>query len=169
MDPSFILLDRIDRALARAETALLILFLAVMVVMAFVQVLLRNLFSTGILWGDSLLRHLVLWLTFLGASLATRENRHIKIDILARLLKGRLRHLAAALTNLSGSVVCAFLAKASIVFVLDERGAGTTTFAAVPTWIVLSILVYGFAVIALRFLLGALKEASAFHSEGVES
>jgi TRAP-type C4-dicarboxylate transport system permease small subunit len=163
------LLNKLDKALASAETALLILFLTVMVVMAFLQVVLRNLFSTGILWGDSLLRHLVLWLTFFGASLATRESRHIKIDVLARLVKGKLLHLVTVLTNLTGAVVSGFLAKASLVFVLDERAAGTTAFANVPTWLLLSILVYGFAVIALRFLFSAINEALALRSGGIES
>lgn len=163
------LLSRLDNFLAKVETVLVILFLAVMVLMAFLQVLLRNFFSTGILWGDSLLRHLVLWLAFLGASLATREQRHIKIDVLGRIIKGKLRKFVGLVTNLSGAVVCAFLAKASIVFVLDERSAGSTAFAGVRTWILLLILVYGFTVIGLRFLINAFASNGSSTQQGPPS
>jgi len=37
-------------------------------------------------WFEPFVRLLVLWLTFLGASLITKENKHIKIDLMGSLL-----------------------------------------------------------------------------------
>ena len=68
---------------------MLVVIVLFMVVLAFLQVLLRNIFDQSFLWGDPLLRHLVLWVGFIGASLATREEKHINIDVLGRALKGR--------------------------------------------------------------------------------
>ena len=66
------------RFLSRAEELLLVLFLGVMVVMVLAQILLRNLYQSGILGGDELVRHLVLWIAFFGAGIATRSSAHVK-------------------------------------------------------------------------------------------
>ncbi|MDE2237792.1 MAG: TRAP transporter small permease subunit, partial [Elusimicrobia bacterium] len=44
--------------------------------LAFLQVLRRELFGSGALWADPLLRSLVLWVGFLGAALAAAEDKH---------------------------------------------------------------------------------------------
>ena len=51
----------IDNFLKRIEESLLISMVILMVVLAFLQVVLRNVFSLGIIWADLFLRHLVLW------------------------------------------------------------------------------------------------------------
>ena len=53
---------------------------------SFLQVLLRNLFHAGVEGTDVLLRHGVLWIALVGASLAIRRARHIRIDIVPRLI-----------------------------------------------------------------------------------
>ena len=40
------------------------------------QVVLRQVFGGGILWCDTLLRHLVLWVGFLGAARAAGQHPH---------------------------------------------------------------------------------------------
>ena len=49
----------VDRALSRVEGWILIALLSVMVLLSFVQVVLRNVFHEGIIWADILLRHIV--------------------------------------------------------------------------------------------------------------
>ena len=67
----------------RLEEVVLVLLVVLMVSLGFLQILFRNLISVGIVWIDPIVRHLVLWVALLGASVATRENRHISIDVLA--------------------------------------------------------------------------------------
>ena len=77
---------RINSFLNRLEEVLLIFLLVLMVFLAFLPILFRNVIATGLIWIDPLLRHLVLWVALLGASLATRQERHIKIDLLSNYL-----------------------------------------------------------------------------------
>ena len=81
----------VHRWLTRITGWLIIFFLSVMIVMAFGQVVLRNFFHTSIEWGDFFLRHLVLWLEFLGAIIATGEGRHLKIEFINKLAPERYR------------------------------------------------------------------------------
>ena len=148
---------RIDRFLSRIESAALISVLAIMVLMAFLQVILRNFFSYSILWGDTFLRHLVLWVAFFGASLATREKKHINVDVFSQLLSPGKRRWVNLITSLFSLFVCALLSKAAYVFVADERAAGTTIFLNIPLWLFMSIILVGFVSITFRFLLQSLE------------
>ena len=81
---------RINAAIAflkRCEDALLVLLLLGMVSMAAGQVLLRNFFDSGVYWGDSAVRVMVLWVTMLGAMVASRDDSHIRIDLVGRFLE----------------------------------------------------------------------------------
>lgn len=147
------LLSSIDKSLALVENSLTVLIVTIMVLMAFFQVMLRNLFSTGILWGDIFLRHLVLWVGFIGASLATREEKHINIDILTRLTSPKTQQYLRIFTDLVTMGVCIVLAKAGYTFLTYEIEAGTVLFENIPSWIFQMIIPIGFALIAFRYFL----------------
>ncbi|MGH8560727.1 MAG: TRAP transporter small permease, partial [Nevskiales bacterium] len=84
-------LQRGIRTLHALEDLLLALLLGAMVIVAAAQILLRNLFEWNFSWGDPLTRLLVLWVGLLGALAATRQNRHIAIDLVTHLLPPRVR------------------------------------------------------------------------------
>jgi len=155
------IIKKIDAYLARAEEGLIVLILSVMILLSFGQVILRNLFDQGILWADIFLRQMVLWVGFLGASLATRSGRHIAIDFLPRFMPPQWRAISGIIVRLSAGVISAYLAWAAWKFVQFEREGGATLFLNLPGWIFETILPFSFAVIALRFLLRAAGEPDA--------
>jgi TRAP-type C4-dicarboxylate transport system permease small subunit len=141
----------------RLEYVVLVLLLTVMVGLAFLQIFLRIFFATGILWGDSLLRHLVLWIALLGAATATKEGRHINIDVISRVLPDRGRVVIQALTDLFSTFICLLLIQASLKFIRDEFQAGTLAFLNTPTWAVTVIFPVAFGLIALRFAISGYR------------
>lgn len=62
----------------------------------------------------------VLWLALVGATLALKHRRHIKIELLLRLMSPAARRVAVVLTNLFSMGICALLAWAAVPFVLNE-------------------------------------------------
>src|SRR5450756_2384467 len=81
-------LARLVRIITWAENTLLITMLALMVLLAAAQILLRNFLDMSIFGADQLLRLLVLWVAFMGAVAASREGKHIHVDVIARWLPG---------------------------------------------------------------------------------
>lgn len=152
------IISRIDKGLLNVENFMIIALLSVMVLMAFLQVILRNLFSMGILWADIFLRHLVLWVGFIGASLATRESKHINVDILSRLMSEAKQPYLRIFINLISVGVCLVLARAGYKFLSYEIQAGTTLFNDIPAWIFQLIIPVGFALIGFRFLLNIIEQ-----------
>jgi TRAP-type C4-dicarboxylate transport system permease small subunit len=102
------------------------------------------------------LRHLVLWLGFLGASLATRDRQHLSIDALARVLPAWCQPWLTLLTNLTAALVCTLLLQAAWRFVQDEHAAGATLVPGVATWLAGSIIPLGLCIMILRFCLRVL-------------
>jgi TRAP-type C4-dicarboxylate transport system permease small subunit len=146
----------------RVEQTVLVVLLLTMVGLAFVQIVLRIFFSSGIIWGDVALRHLVLWVGLFGATVATRESRHINIDILPRLLKGKAKTLLGILIDFFSAFVCVLLASAGLTFVRDEFAAKTVAFLEIPGGIAALIFPIAFSIIALHFGLNGLDKILRF-------
>ncbi len=160
------LLRSLNRLLYQIEYGLLVVFLGAMVVLAFGQVVLRNLFDTGIMWADPVIRHLVLWLGFTGAALATSDDRHISIDAISKFLSPRVRHAVQIFTHLFSTVVCYYLAAAALTFLIDEKGSGSEVFLSIPTWMILTIIPSGYGVLGLHFLTKCMESVLAVLGRG---
>jgi len=60
---------------------------------------------TDLDWADSLLRKGTLWLSFLGASLATYNLKHINMDILLRVAPPKAKYTMLAIASIIGSLI----------------------------------------------------------------
>lgn len=147
------ILHTFDRTLTAAVSAALVISFAVMLGLAAVQVFLRGAFHTGLLWGDVAARHLVIWVGFFGAYLATRENKHFQIDILTRFLSERLRIWFAAFSDLFAAVICYLLMQASFTYVEVGLDPESILFLNIPGVAVAMIVPIGFGLIMIQFLL----------------
>src|SRR4028119_846831 len=65
---------------------LIALFLAIMVVLVFGNVVLRYAFNSGITLSEEVSRWLFVWLTFLGAIVALKEHGHLGSDLVVSRL-----------------------------------------------------------------------------------
>jgi C4-dicarboxylate transporter DctQ subunit len=150
-------LKTIDRLLEKVEGYFLVILLTTMILLSFSQVILRNFFQQGILWADIFLRQLVLWVGFLGASLAVCNGKHIAIDFLPNILPVHWKPKLRFITHLSASIISAILAWSAWTFLQFEMESDSVLFLDIPVWVFQTILPYSFAVIAIRFLLQALN------------
>jgi TRAP-type C4-dicarboxylate transport system permease small subunit len=138
--------------IARVEEMLLATALSAMVLLVLVQIVLRNFFSIGIMGGAEIVRHLVLWVAFLGAGLAARDGKHIRIELAQRILPARTRRIFSVITCVFSVIVCSILVYASINFVyVDYLGGATIAFYNIPVWILQVIIPIGYMAVALRF------------------
>ena len=139
--------------LHNVEDSILALLLLTMILLATSQIFLRNLFDSGIVWADPLLRVMVLWLGLLGALAATRENKHITIDLLTRFLSEQTQYVAKSFTNLFSAVITSIIAYHSMRFVIMEYEGNAKAFLSMPAWIMELIMPVAFGLISLRFVI----------------
>ena len=81
-------------------TALIALFLAIMVVLVFGNVVLRYAFNSGITVSEEVSRWLFVWLTFLGAIVAMREHAHLGVDSLVKRLPATGKKICLVVSQL---------------------------------------------------------------------
>ena len=152
--------ERMDEMIARVEQTLVVSFLGFIIFIAFLQIILRNFFSTGLDWGDSLLRNLVLWIGFIGATLATKEGKHINIDVISKWLPSMGKNVVTLITHLFSFLVCCALTYATLKFIRNEIQMGQKTFLNIPVWIPEMILPVTFGLMSFRFGLRSFKNLS---------
>ncbi|MCX6138360.1 MAG: TRAP transporter small permease [Ignavibacteriales bacterium] len=153
-------LRAIDRGLAAIAGWFLVTALSAMVIMSFGQLVLRNIFGTSIEWGDVFLRHLVLWLGFLGAMLATGEDRHIKVDFFTKFIPEKAQKILSVFTSLFAAFVCYLLLSAGWSFLKSEMEYPTMLVNRIPTWYFMTIIPVGYGLMAFRFIVLALERVA---------
>ena len=114
------LLVKIDDTLEVIEQAIIIFLFSTLVLMIITNIVARNLFGVSYQKILEISPGIVLWLALIGATLALKKQRHIKLEILLRYADQRIRRLARLLGSLFGMVVMGFLFTASLTFVKNE-------------------------------------------------
>jgi TRAP-type C4-dicarboxylate transport system permease small subunit len=79
---------------------LLVVLLAGMAIMVFGNVVLRYGFNSGILVSEEMARYFFVWLTFIGAVVAFRENAHLGVETLVQRFGPRGRLVCLVLSDL---------------------------------------------------------------------
>ena len=137
----------------RVEDLMIAVLLTATMGLALYQIVLRNLMGTGIVWGDILVRLMVLWLGMAGSMVATRQRKHISVDLVTRFLPPGWRRASETVTTLFAGGVCLLASYYCLQFVISEYEAGGAAFANIPYWVCESILPLAFFIIALRYLI----------------
>ena len=155
------ILEVIDRTLTAVVGAVLVLMFAIMLGLAVIQLFLRGAFHTGILWGDVAARHLVIWVGFFGAFLATRGNKHFHIDVLTRFLNPHVRLWFNAFSDLFAATICFLLLQASLTFVNVGMDPESVVFLGIPQRDLAMIVPTGFGLIMVQFLIRLIESVMA--------
>ena len=119
---------KIEDYFVKGEKTLVVVFIALMVAFSFLQVLLRLVFHSGIVWLDPALRHMVLWTGLMGAVLASRYARHFALDALVKFMPGRFHRPLAVFTDVFTIVVAGALFNAAWKFIRDEFASDSVAF-----------------------------------------
>lgn len=127
---------------------------------AIFQIAARNVFETGLMWGDDLVRMSVLWITMVGGVIAARERKHISIDILRRFSSDSVRRWIDPTICLVTAAICFTLAYVSVEFVKWDFIDETVGVGGVPAWLFESIIPIGAFLMGLRYVLVAFEKES---------
>ena len=114
------LIQKIDDGLATVEKCLAVVLYTMLILMIGFNILSRNLFNYASQQALEMLPILVLWLALIGSTLAIKQQRHIKIELLLRFCSRRIRFMAHIATDLFGMVVMGILLWVSLDFTINE-------------------------------------------------
>lgn len=149
--------ERVDAIIDRVEQTLVSIFLSAMILIAFLQIVLRDIFATGFTWGDPLVRNLVLWVGFIGAAIATREGKHISIDVVSQWVPPRGKILIEVIIYVASFIICGLLTFAAVKFIRNESLTNNITFLGIRSWIPELVLPITFGLMTIRYGFRSLK------------
>jgi len=98
--------DRLSDISIRLIKWILVVMVAVMTVLVIIQVLLRYIFFYSLSWSEEVARYLMIWVSFLAASLAVQKGLHIGMESLIIRLSPPVRR---KVNILSKSAILFFL------------------------------------------------------------
>lgn len=134
----------------KALEFLVVLILATMACLVFLNVILRYGFNSSINVTEEVSRYLFVWLTFLGAILAFSDNQHVSVTMLTDKLSPIKRHILRLFTDSIMLFCCYLIVQGGwIQFQLNinnlspisEIPTGVTYLAAVVSGVLIAILI----------------------------
>lgn len=152
------LLQRLEKIGSLFETALLVTLLTSMMLLAVGQIVLREVFSTGFVWADELIKLMVLWLAMVGSIAACRDNRHIRIDALSHILPRLAVEITRALVDIFAAIICGAIAWHTWRYLQVEIEYQDTVLVNIPAWIAHIVLPAAFLLISFRFVVLVIKQ-----------
>lgn len=153
----------------RIEEYFLVYTLALMVIIIFIQVIMRYLFNNSLSWSEELVRYLFIWQIWLGASVGIKNNDHIRIEILTKKLQGKSRELLEILLNLMLTAFYIFMIVEGFAYLQTVIAKDmTSTGLQIPLSIVYFSLPFGSAIVAVRLICRVINEIMHFGAMPVQ-
>ena len=138
-------MNRVIKLFGYLETiikVLIALIVLVMFILVFMNVVLRYVFSSGITWSTEVARYLLIWLIFLGAVLAFKENAHLNVDVLFKKFKPKMKKFVYVLSSFLMLFVTYLMLDGSFKTTMTNINSYSPA-AGVPMWIVHSSVLVG--------------------------
>jgi len=149
------ILKRLERWGTAIENGSLVVLLGAMMLLAVGQIVMRIFFSFGFVWADELLKIMVLWIALIASIAASRNDRHLRIDVLSHFVPHRYARIPRIVVDLFASIMCALLAWQSYRFVQLSIEFEETVLIDIPAWFVHGIAPVAFGLMCYRFLLAS--------------
>jgi C4-dicarboxylate transporter DctQ subunit len=144
--------SKLDVALSKAEEFLLGVLLTTASLVLFANVVARYVFNWGFPWAEELVRYEIIWMVFLGGSIAARQGLHIGVDLLVRFAPVPLRKPIDILINLISLTFCLLILYYGASLISQTKMFGQVSPALqVPMWMVQLAIPLGAGLMALRF------------------
>lgn len=142
-----------DRILGQIERAVIGFLLIAASFILFVNVIARYGFNSGFTWAEEATRYAIVWMVFVGSSVAAKNGVHIGVDVLIRMLAGRpaQRYIVAAV-----GVICVLFSIFLVIFGASLAAHAyevnqVTPAMHAPLWVVQSAVTVGGILMTLRF------------------
>jgi len=108
------ILEKLILKLSAFLNFVIALFLSLMVILVFGNVVLRYAFNSGITWSEEVSRFLFIWSIFLGAIIALKDNEHLGVDTFVKKLSLKGKKITYAISNVLMLITLALIFDGSV-------------------------------------------------------
>lgn len=134
------------------EEKLMSLTLWSIVVIMGIQVIMRYVFRSSLVWSEEVSRYLFIWMVFIGISYGIKNGSHMRIDMLEHFIP-KFRKGLEFLADLCFFVFAAYMIRPGISVISSLITTGQTSPAGeIPMYIVYFGLLVGFFLVLFRII-----------------
>ena len=133
--------------------------LGCMVMIVFVNVVLRKFFHSGISFTEEALRYLFVWMTYLGIVAAYKTNDHIRVTMLVDMFSSKVRAALGLVMNVVILYALWFCIDGAFVYI----GANAGTYGElikIPYYVVIASIIFASVGIAAMIVCEIVAQAS---------
>jgi len=137
--------------------------LGCMVLIVFVNVVLRKFFHSGISCTEEGLRYLFVWMSYLGIVAAFKTHEHIRVTMLVDMLSPKTREALGFVMNIVILYALWFCTKGGFIYI--DANAGTYgELVKIPYYLVISAIIFACVTIAVLTLCEMAQQAKTLFS-----
>ena len=132
-------MHRFDAIITRLTKIILTGFMSLMIILVFAQVVFRYFVGLTPFFIDEVSRGLLIWVSFLGASVALRASQHIGVEYFIGKLPEKAKQPVKWVAQLSVMLFLLFFLYASFRYSLTQTGQNRATLPVSMSWFYLSL------------------------------
>lgn len=134
-------------------------FLVLMVLFTFLQIIGRYVFPTPLPWTEEMTRYMFVWMTYIALGYAVKMDKHIRILFFRNLFKAKIRLLFDIFSDLVFIVFSYIVTIYSYEMMMTIKQGGQTAISLefVPMWVLYLVMPVGFFILILRLIQHIIK------------
>lgn len=135
------------------EEKFLVILMVIEVILVFLQILSRKIFKVSMPWSEELARYMFIWLVWVGASYATKERKHIVIDVLYERVSPKKQRIFKIISTIIWIVFLVFMSYISIKLTYSVySGNQIAVGSGMPMWIAYLAIPVGVIMMLIRLI-----------------
>ena len=145
------ILEKFNDVIVKAITIIAAACLSMTCIIMLLQVFMRRIFNSPIVWAEDLTVFIFIWITFLGAAILFQKKALSSVDSFVMLFSEKVRLVIETIVDLIVSITSFYLLKLSIDFMNRQRMLGHKLGGAlgIPIWIVTCGLIISISLIII--------------------
>jgi C4-dicarboxylate transporter, DctQ subunit len=154
-------LNVLDTLFSWIESIMIIVLMLVATALGLTQIVLRYIFNTGISGLETYFVIVTAAAMLLSGTRAVRDDKHVRVELLALVSSPRVNALLQITSNLLGFMLCAFLFYACYSYTVFTQMMETVSLeTGLPDWQISLIATFCLGMFALRYFIRFIRSLS---------
>lgn len=154
----------------RLEEVFLVILMIAATLLVAAQVVTRFILKVPLPWSEEIARYMFLWLTWVGASYATKERKHVRIDIIYEKLPEKGKKICTAISTVIWIVFLAVMVYLSVRLTASVASGGQIAVGSgIPMWIPYASIPVGMGLMLFRLLQNTVHDLKHKEEGGEEN
>ena len=146
-------MDTVKKFLNNFEEFIVVPIVAVMTAVIVLQVFFRYVLKGSLPWSEELARYLMIWVTFVGASIGVKRGAHIGVEVLVMSLPKNVQTIVKYVGGVITIIFCVVVFYASLSILQRQIISNQISPAMrIPMWWAYSAIPAGTLLMTIRFI-----------------